>query len=235
MNVKLVSWTNQPKKVIYWAFMNMHNKIPDNLDEIDIEQEKEFFDVLFKQPHQTVFEYVNTVWYFEDVSRSFQQQLTRTRLAAYSNQSLRIVNVGKFFDNNKYKKSSTIISNKKFENEYDKVMKQIQDGYNKLINIGCPVEDAREILPLGIYSPCTQSINLRSLYHMLSLRFCKNTQEEFRIAATLMKAEVAKKLGKIFTIPMVPLCYYDEKCKSPVPCGQYQSVIKGDVSKWIKG
>lgn len=237
VNVKLISWTNNPEKVIYWAFMNMHNKVPDNIEDVKLsEKEKEdFFDMLIKQPHKTVFEYVNTVWYFENVSRSFQQQLTRTRLAAYSNQSLRIVNVGKFYDNLKYKKSSTIIANEKFEKEYDKIMKNIQDGYNKLIKIGVPIEDAREVLPLGIYSPITQSINLRALYHMLSLRFCNNTQEEFRIVALLMKKEVKKKLGDIFIKPMMPLCYYDKKCKSPVPCGKYENIIKGDVSKWIKG
>lgn len=238
MKVRLMSWTDKPIETIYWAFMNMHNKIPDSLDDVQIsESEKEdFMKMLILQPHQTVFEFVNTVWLIEGASRAFQQQLTRTRNAAYSIQSLRIVNVGSFAKNGSYTKSSLLQQNAVASQKYDNVMRIIEDNYNELIKLGCPIEDARGILPLNIHSPITMSINLRALYHMLELRFCENTQEEYREVAQQMKLEIGR-MHSLFALPMKPLCFKTGKCPSPVYCGKYNfpQEIKMDVSRWIKG
>jgi thymidylate synthase (FAD) len=239
MNVKLVSFTRRPMKTIYWAFMNMHNKIPDNLDDVDLSEEEmeDFFDMLMEQPHQTVLEFVNTNWIIEGASRAFQQQLTRTRAAAYSIQSLRIVDVGSFAADGRYTKSSRLAENEKANALYDETMLNLQKVYLDLISLGCPVEDARGILPLNIHSPITMSINLRSLYHLLELRFCYNTQEEYRDVALAMKKEIADKIHPIFTKPMRPLCFSKGYCPSPVHCGHYnyEQKITMDVSRWIKG
>jgi len=114
----------------------------------------------------------------------------------------------------------------------------IQKQYNKLIDMGCPVEDARGILPLNVHSPITMSINLRALYHMLELRFCENTQEEYREVARLMKNEISSKLHPVFAKPMKPLCFKAGKCLSPFPCNKYPEfdrVVNMDVSRWLKG
>lgn len=239
MNIKLVSWTENPMKTIYWAFMNMHNRIPDNLDEIDLSEEEmnSFFDMLLKQPHQTVLEFVKTDWILEGVSRAFQQQLTRTRQAGYSIQSLRIVDVGNFADEKRYFMSSKIRDNPELKKRYEDAMNIEQTFYRGLIDAGADIEDARGILPLNIYSTITMTIDLRALYHMLELRFCENTQEEYRLVAEAMKKEVGEKLGRVFTKPMHPICFSTGKCPSPVPCGKYNfpHEITSDVSRWIKG
>jgi len=236
----LMSFTKNPEKVIYNCFMNMHNKISPDLKDIKLSKLElaDFMDMLVAQPHQTVFEFVNTVWKIEGGSRAFQQQLTRHRTAAFSIQSLRIVNVNRFADKGEYTKSSAIKKNPIAEKLYDETMKELQERYKKLIDIGCPVEDARGILPLNIHSPITMAVNLRALYHMLELRFCGNTQEEFRGLALQMKSEVAKKLGKEFAKPMVPLCFKTQSCPSPFPCEKYKNfprTCKMDVSRWLKG
>lgn len=239
MDIKLVSFTENPLKTIYWAFMNMHNKIPDNLEEVNFSEEEisSFVEMLIMQPHQTVFEFVNTNWYIGGMSRAFQQQLTRTRTAAYSIQSLRIVNVGKFADNNQYTKSYALKKNPVAEKIYDEAMKFLQEAYKLLIDCGCPVEDARGVLPLNIHSPITMSINMRSLYHMMELRFCDNTQEEYREFAEKVKQEISDKISPVLAKPMQPLCFSKGYCPSPVPCGSYgfEPKIKMDVSRWIKG
>jgi thymidylate synthase (FAD) len=106
-----------------------------------------------------------------------------------------------------------------------------------LIQLGCPVEDARGVLPLNIHSPITMAINMRALYHMLELRFCENTQEEYRMVAEQMKREVAEKMHPLLAKPMVPMCFKNKKCPSPVPCNKYgfEQEVKIDVSRWIKG
>jgi len=246
-NVKLVSFTREPLKVVCWSFMNMHNPIPDNLDDFDMptEEMEELFKVIAKQPHTTVFEFVNTVWYLGNVSRAFQQQLTRTRAAAYSIQSLRVVGMNDFADEEKYLIPPTIRSNG-LEEEYKSIMKFLQDKYNELCKKGVRTEDARNILPLAVHSPITMAINLRSLYHMLELRLCYNAQEEYRTVAEKMVEEMKTKMGEIFVMPIKRPCErYAELigeavCPSPVPCElakfyNYKLLINEDVSKWIKG
>jgi thymidylate synthase (FAD) len=237
--VTLISWTNDPIRVIYNCFMNMHNKISSDLTQIHLDEKElnDFFDMLNAQPHQTVFEFVNTVWLIEEASRAFQQQLTRTRQASYSIQSLRVVQLKTFADDGAYTKSSALKMNPEAEKKFDETMRYIQKSYRELLDMGCPTEDARGILPLNIHSPITMSINLRALYHMLELRFCENAQEEYRQVAQQMKEEIATKIHPIFTKPMVPICFRLGKCPSPFPCGKYgfKHDVKMDVSRWIKG
>ena len=194
--------------------------------------------MLMTQPHQTVLEFINTVWLIEGASRAFQQQLTRTRQAAYSIQSLRIVPLKDFASRKNYTKSSAIKLKPETEKIYDETMVYIQDQYNKLISLGCPTEDARGILPLNIHSPITMAINLRNLYHMLELRFCENTQEEYREVARQMRHEIITKIHPLLAKPMVPMCILSGKCSSPFPCNKYPKIPKTclmDVSKWLKG
>lgn len=237
MEVKLVSWTNNPAKTIYWAFMNMHHDVPSDLNDIVLGEEElfDFFDMLITQPHQTVFEFINTVWVIKGVSRAFQQQLTRTRLAAYSIQSLRIMDQSNFYNEDRY----TDPKIEKFCNKqiYYEAMVGAQEAYKKLVEGGVPIEKARGVLPLNVHSTITMSINLRSFYHMCELRLCENTQGEFKEVVVEMKKEIESKLGKIFTKPMKPLCFKLGYCPSPVPCDKYEfeQKITGDVSPWIKG
>lgn len=238
--VTLISWTQEPLKVIYNCFMNMHNEIPSDLSKVIVSKRElaDFMEMLVKQPHQTVFEFVNTVWKIDGASRSFQQQLTRTRDAAYSIQSLRIVNVGNFAKEGRYTKSYAIESRPEIEQLYDETMLMLQDRYRKLISLGCPIEDARGILPLNIHSPITMAINLRSLYHMTSLRFCENAQAEYREVAKQMRDEISIKMHPLLAKPMVPICISTGKCPSPVPCNKYPNIektCKMDVSRWIHG
>ncbi len=239
MNIKLVSWTNNPIKTIYWAFMNMHNKIPDNLNEINLSEEEinDFLEMLMSQPHQTVLEFVKTTWLLDGVSRAFQQQLTRTRLASYSIQSLRIIDVGNFAKEEKYTCSDAVKNNPAWLKRYRDSMDVIESFYRGMVDSGMPIEDARGILPLNIQSPITMSIDLRSLYHLLELRFCENAQGEFKEVALAMKKEIADKIHPILTKPMVPICFKEGVCPSVVHCGKYdfKQKLNKDVSKWIKG
>ena len=65
LKVTLMSWTNEPMKVIYNTFMNMHNDVSGMIGNCSISEEEldSFLSMLMKQPHQTVLEFVNTDWY----------------------------------------------------------------------------------------------------------------------------------------------------------------------------
>lgn len=231
VTVELVNFTPKPLETAFWAWQNMHNPIPH--DEIpdfkDQQQEYNFLEVLYRVPHKTVLEYINTVWYI-NASRAFQQQLTRTREAAYAIQSLRVVNVGLFADNLNYHIPPGLTS--KQIRSYKAEMFNIQEAYKHMISIGAPVEAARGLLPLNINSPITMTINMRKLVHMLELRMCKNTQGEFREVARQMKMEISKKISPYFAgLFLQPPCKHLGFCNSPAPCDLVPGVFKRAIDK----
>ena len=58
------------------------------------------------------------------------------------------------------------------EERYHKVMKIVQEGYKELVAAGVPMEDARELIPLGAQHSISWKINLQALLHVLGKRGC---------------------------------------------------------------
>lgn len=173
------------------------------------------------EPHGSVFESILTVWILKNVSRAFQQQLTRTRLAGYSCASLRVMNVGCFAIEGRYTMPDGL--NEDQQKFFHESMIEIQTRYNHMVNNGYSIEAARGILPLNIHSNVGFIINFQSLRHMISIRLCKTTQSEFRSVAELMKERVKETLGSIFSDLLVAPCEKDKKCRRPkYYCGRWK-------------
>lgn len=54
----------------------------------------------------------------------------------------------------------------------EKTMCVIEDAYNAFIKAGIPVEDAREVIPLGAHHTIIWSLNLAALFHIIGKRGC---------------------------------------------------------------
>lgn len=214
--------TKQPKVILY-----THTKEPvksialavsawtsddffESVDEISDDISFEYCGKAMKAFHKTALEYVDTVWVIKNVSRAFQQQLTRTRLASYSIQSMRVVTKEGFASNGHYTMPPNLTPEQqiKFHNR----MLAIEEEYNDMLSDGIPTEDARSILPLCIHSDISFRININSLYHMLGQRFCVNTQWEYRQVARQIKEQAKEKLGVIFSDRMDAPCVGRNKC-----------------------
>lgn len=251
MKVSLVSWTNDPILTMMYAFSNMHYPIPHSLEEFKEEAlsragstwdelSRDFMTMMSYNPHSSVLEFVNMVFYIEGGSRAFQQQLTRTRLASYSIQSLRIVSPGRFYDEGLYHVPPRVRNDEQQAEQYEAAMETIQDAYTFLIDNDFKVEDARGVLPLNITSPITISINLRSFMHTAEMRLCHLTQGEYREAAMQMIEEVKEKmsphLGVLFSRPCEKLDF----CPMPIHCNvmayKQKEVYKSvGIERWLKG
>lgn len=252
MKAILISWTEKPILTMMYAFMNMHNELPDSLDEFEMEMlekhgpnewrliAEEFVDMLASNPHNSVLEYVNTNWMIKEASRAFQQQLTRTRLAAYSAQSLRIVRVEDFATRRNYTTPDGVLDNPSAEDEFVGAMMDSQVRYNRLVSMGAKTEDARGVLPLNIHSPITMSINLRSLSHTMASRTCFLAQGEIRKFSDQVVEEVNKKLGKEFAPLFQKPCDRIGRCPMPINCGKTKYKLeeryrKMHIDAWLKG
>jgi flavin-dependent thymidylate synthase len=244
-----------------WAFSAMHNIIPHSITEyISAEKaklnsdetawnelKKEFLLLQSVNPHATVLEYVSTIWKFDGVSRSFQQQLTRHRQASYSIASLRIVPMETFYDEDEYTVPDAVeavchsTDSCGAKTIYHTAMANAQNSYNELRKIaGIKTEDARGVLPLNVQSPITMCINLRSFIHMAEVRLCHLAQGEHREVVRQMIEETCSKMGEEFGVLFKKPCERAGKCTMPIFCGKmpyeqdeiYKSIR---IEKWLKG
>ena len=95
MKVKLIAYTPEPEKVVAAAaklcYSNAH--IDDLLDGLTPEKSRSFLEKLASMGHESPTEHVSFTFAIEGVSRSLLAQITRHRIASYSVQSQRYVNL----------------------------------------------------------------------------------------------------------------------------------------------
>lgn len=95
---------------------------------------------------------------------------------ADAQQTMRLLNMEKF----EYVTGPTIKRDEDATVIYDGAMDMIQNTYDKLIDMGVAVEDARGILPTNICTNIIAQFNLRTLAEMGKSRTGKRTQNEYR-------------------------------------------------------
>lgn len=213
--------TKQPKVILYNHTLYPHESIglavsawtSDDFPEdvLQIEQEAPYLTAkALKAYHKVALEYVDLIFVIKNVSRAFQQQLTRTRMASYSIQSMRVVTKKLFATNGHYTMPPNLTDEQQLE--FHDAMLEAEVRYMKMINDGWKAEDARGMLPLNIHSDISMKISLAALYHMLRQRFCVLTQWEYRQVATQIKALVSDELGEQISAPMDAPCVQALKC-----------------------
>lgn len=197
MNVKILSYTQNIHDVIAGAGKLCYSKV--GVDDIlkkstDADNER-FIKMLADMGHHSPLEHVSFTFAVEGVSRALTHQLVRHRIASYSQQSQRYVNLEGTFeyitppslrDSDKYKDimeslhKSYIELTKELEQEYiDKGMSK--RGANKKA-----IEDARYVLPNACETKIVFTMNVRTLLHFFEKRCCTRAQWEIRKMANEM-------------------------------------------------
>lgn len=72
---------------------------------------------------------------------------------------------------------------------HDAIRRKCQSAfvtYERLIQIGCPRELARSVLPVATYSRMFATVDLHNLFHFLRLRLHEHAQYEIRVYAEAM-------------------------------------------------
>ena len=98
MKVQLIAHTPNPEKVVAAAAKLCYSnaQIDTLLDGLTEEKSKEFVTMLSSLGHESPTEHVSFTFAIEGVSRALLAQITRHRLASYSVQSQRYVNLKQF-------------------------------------------------------------------------------------------------------------------------------------------
>ena len=132
--------------------------------------------------HMSVTEHVSFTFRIEGVSRALLAQLTRHRIASFSVESQRYVEM----DHMQYGTPPSIRADEGAEEAYRRLMSRIQDMYHLLIEHGIPAEDARFVLPNACETKLIMTMNVRELHHLFELRCCNRAQWEIREMADQM-------------------------------------------------
>jgi len=216
-SVTLLSHTDDPLYAIAMAVEAWESDDLMPLDRKDHTKILRHVNKALRAYHRTALEYVSLTFLIKNVSRAFQQQLTRTRLASYSIQSLRVVSKKGFATGGHYTMPPNLDEFKKAQ--FHVAMLQIQDQYEYFIEKGFDPEDARGILPLNIHSDITMTINLNALYHMTEQRLCLNTQHEYRNVVMRIAKEIRTKLHPVLADRISAPCVKVNKCAVKEFCG----------------
>lgn len=216
---KIISFTPNALETCRWAAEVSRNRVGDDpvayckeqgYTRKDLEQ---YFLMMLRESFGTPLEYISVVLYLDNVSRAAQQQITRTRTGvSFSIESMRVVPKENFATQMLYHVPDRIANDPDKMREFHQSMLDIEKEYNRLIEEGVAVEDARGILPLNIFSTITMCINMRSLFHMIFSRTCAKAQGEVHDIAVAIMEELRKYLGDTIVDAIDRPCKFKKDC-----------------------
>lgn len=228
MEVRLVVHTPNPDRVCAMAARTCMSQSCPALD-VRIDNLRHALD----SGHESVAEHAVFTFQVEGISRACSHQLVRHRLASYSQQSQRYVNMGGFeyitppsIGDRKIGSTLDPITLQKYEftlkEEYDAIMKNLQSAYRRLVEKhGVPEEDARYILPNACTTNITITMNARELRHFFKCRVCNRAQWEIRELATKM-LELCKDAAPVLFENAGASCDVLGYCPEVRSCGRCQ-------------
>jgi len=242
--VTLLSWTQLPIETIYsiwWASKSnnplltpeqVYNGARDPDDNIGLED-------LFKRVLAQKIPVTESICFnfmMENVSVSWREQAVRHRVghkhddrigvdivpdlttSSWWSQSMRIQDMGKFASDGAYRVADSIAALKEKDeqlyNQYHFQMREIERTYSALVAAGVPMEDARDLMPLGAHHRISWSMNINSMAHIIGKRACWILQ--LGLWGPVIKgivSELVAKVSPLFYELVTPPCIVDDDYK----------------------
>ena len=200
MHVKLLNDTSKNETLVYVAARTCYSaKTPRTLwedaiidwdEKEEIRQQREFIKKIISRGHESVLEHASYTFAISGISRVCANQLVRHRIASYSQQSMRYVDMRKTEGD-----AFTVPDN--YEDEdldesvrmtYARALADSASAYDWLVKAGMAKEDARMVLPLATTTNLVMTMNARSLRNFFKTRLCDRAQWEIRELARIMRS-----------------------------------------------
>ena len=223
MKVKLITHTPDPDRLCAQAALV--SKWPKGWSEFkDLWNDKTDMRHLtdaIEKGHVSVIEHACFTFSLEGISRSCSHQLVRHRIASYTQQSQRYVQLQ---DPDAFVIPETIQENEKARKLFQEQLKAQFSTYERLIDLGIPKEDARFVMPNATKTNIMVTMNARELLHFFALRCCERTQWELREVAWKMLA-LAKKVAPLIFSKGGPSCVQLGFCpEGDLTCGKIKEI-----------
>lgn len=231
--------SNNPERVIAAAGKLCYSKsdIIDLYDGLDDEATEKFVNMLSEIGHQSPIEHISFTFGIEGISRACSHQIVRHRIASYSQQSQRYVDLQNSFG---YIVPEAIRDNEKAKLLYEKsiladidaykeITKALVDEYTKnqtdkavIRNLTKKaLEDARFALPNACETKIIVTMNARSLLNFFKERCCNRAQWEIREVANQMLDLVLEVAPNVFSKAGAP-CVFGKCPEGSMSCGKKQ-------------
>lgn len=201
-------------------------------------------------------EMIDLVFLLENVPISLREQLVRHRIgvkvgdrlgidlipelegSTFWSQSMRILDMGSFaFDGGfivpesiECVETALHVSRSKIPLAiYQQAMRDAQRAYQALVERGIPLEDARNVIPLGATHRLVWKLNLASLKHIVSKRACWILQLGlWKPVITGMVDELVSKIAEDFRELATPPCIKNDKFQQCHFCENNQQRVIGE-------
>jgi thymidylate synthase (FAD) len=217
MLVKLLRHTPDPEKTCALAGRLCYSsrsidQLSEKLTPRDI---KKLLLQIISSEHLSVLEHASFTFGIEGVSRALLAQLTRHRIASFSVQSQRYVQLKDRLD---HVLPPAISRQKDLEREFANAIEYTKNLYDRFLAAGIAAEDARYILPQAAATKIVLTMNARELRHFFALRCCNRAQWEIRDMACRM-LRLAKNAAPLLFAGAGPACVQGH-CTEARPCGK---------------
>lgn len=234
LNVVLLSYTQDPEQNVVAGIRQCYSAIgaAELKEKTSEEVRNRLIDQVIGSGHTSTVEHASFTFAVEGISRACSHQLVRHRIASYSQQSQRYVDLSK--SELGYITPPSIMENKEREKKYKEVMELLEEKYKELIEGGVKPEDARYILPNACQTKIVISMNARSLLNFFQERTCQRAQWEIRAMANKMLEEVKRVAPKIFE-NAGPTCKSQRICwEGNMSCGLWKTIKGAELKSRIK-
>ena len=212
--VQLLSYTIAPLETVTIAAKRCYSPLSNEdlirqvLDVSD-EENGRFINSVMKTGHMSTIEHVSFSFIVGGVSRALLAQATRSRIASFSVQSQRYVEMD---DGMTYIMPPSIEAlGDEAMAEYAAQMCTMHQWYKGWRDKGIEPEDARFVSPQAAETRYILTMNARELFHLFSLRSCERAQWEIREVADMM-LEICQMVSPEIFKTAGPSCVQTGKC-----------------------
>lgn len=153
-----------------------------------------FLRARLREGHESIIEHASATFEVSGISRACSHQLVRHRIASYSQESQRYVDMS----NPEIIVPDAIRDNPEARPIWDEFIEQVKDIYGVLREKGIRKEDARFVLPNAAATRIIITMNFRELRHFFRLRITPEAQWEIRRMATAMLEQLVPYAPTVF-------------------------------------
>ncbi len=153
-----------------------------------------FIRARLRDGHESIIEHAAATFELSGISRACSHQLVRHRLASYSQESQRYVDMAA----PEWVLPEAIVNDADALALWEAFAAQVKETYRALRARGVRKEDARFVLPNAAATRIVVTMNFRELLHFFRLRITPEAQWEIRAVAVEMLRQLAPHSPAIF-------------------------------------
>ncbi len=153
-----------------------------------------FIRARLREGHESIIEHAAATFELSGISRACSHQLVRHRIASYSQESQRYVDMAA----PEWVLPKAIADDPEALALWEAFAEQVKGTYQALRARGIRKEDARFVLPNAAATRIIVTMNFRELLHFFRMRIAPEAQWEIRAVATAMLEQLAPHSPTIF-------------------------------------